>query len=248
MKITAKTSLFLVLAALATACAGSATDGAPAAGADGEEEQDLTEAPYLEVVKTNDAQGTTIVAHGLPAVTRASNPAGDLEEAAFLQEQRASVPGYVGFSFQMRSGMGSFTGSSLPLLTVDTKTSPPTVTVHQNFIDLANSQLKEGRWSRLVEHDAANNSVATSFGWKVTYEPKASSYPKLHVERYGRDVLTKGASYWDDYAYGPEGCSYTPELAAAAISTQHKALLLRVHYVTTPGCEIADNRFTEELP
>lgn len=239
-----KATFLASIAIFLGACAAT-NDGAEAQAAEGDE-QDLTEAPYLEVVKTDDAQGSKIVAHGLPAVSRNAD---GLELAALLMEKPSTVAGYTGYTFDERDGMGSFTGAEIPLLSVDTKTASPTVTVYQNFVDLANAKLKEGRWSRLVEHAATNNSVVTSFGWTVTYEPKAPSYPKLHVLRDGQNVLTKGAGYFKDQAFGPSGCSYVPELVSAAISTQHKAVLLRVHYNSAvESCAVTDKFFTEELP
>jgi len=246
---TAGTTLLLFVAALMTACAASGSDAAENGGTETGDEQDLTEAPYLEVVKTDDPQGTKIVAHGLPAVALTTNPAGSMELAALLLEVPSAVPGYVGFDFDERYSMGSFTGGTTPVLNVDSRTSPPTVTLHQDRIDQINARLKQERWSRLVEHPATNNTVTTGFGWTVTYEPKAASYPKLHVQRNGQDVLTKGAGYFADYAFGPSGCTYTPELVSAAVSTQHKALLLRVHYGSdAANCSVVDRYFTEALP
>ena len=240
-----KLGVFFVLASLVAACAGTESND-PTIPEEASDEQDLTEAPYFEVVKTDDAQGTRIVAHGMPAVAKIDS---GLEIASMLLEWPSSVPGYSSYMMDQRTGMGSFTGGTTPLLSIDTKTSPPTVTVQQRFVDLANQRLKDNRWSRLVEHAATDNSVSAGYGWKITYEPNASSYPKLNVERNGEQVLRKGASYWKDQAFGPSGCSYVPELASAAVSTQHKALLVRVHYeTTTPECAIIDKYFTEELP
>jgi hypothetical protein len=144
--------------------------------------------------------------------------------------------------------MGSFTGGTTPLLHVDARTSPPTVTLHAERIAQINARLREARWSRLVERPATNNTVTTTFGWTVTYDPAAARYAKLYVRRHGQEILTKGADYFADYAFGPAGCSYTPELASAAISTRHKALLLRVHYASSARCSIGDRYFTEALP
>jgi hypothetical protein len=246
MMKTAGTGLLFVLAAL-VGCAG--TDSAETSGAEAGDEQDLTEAPYLEVVKTDDAQGTKIVAHGLPAVATTTNPAGSMELAALLVEQPSAAPGYVGFELDERYSMGSFTGGTTPLITVDSRTSPPKVTVFQDRVDQINARLKENHWSRLVEHSATSNSVSTGDGWTVTYEPTAASYPKLHVLRNGEEVLKKGAGYFSDYAFGPQGCTYAAELASAAISTRHKALLMRVHYASSDvACSIGDRYFTEALP
>ena len=242
--------LTIALAAIASACGGDGSgDGLGPADAVGGDEQDLTEAPYVEVVDTRGAQGKAIVAHGLPAVSRTTNPAGSLVQAALLVERRSTVPGYVGYERDERVTMGSFTGSTTPLLTVDTRTSPPTVTVQQRYIDLVNERLKKDRWTRLVEHPATNDTVTTPFGWTVRYDGAAPGYPRIRVHRDGEEVLTKGAGYFGDYAFGPADCSYTPELASAAISTRHKALVMRVRY-RAPGdaCAIADRYFTEELP
>lgn len=240
-----RNATFLALLALLAGACAATNDAAEPDTTDGDE-QDLTEAPYLEVVKTDDAQGSKIVAHGLPAISRNAD---GLEQAALLREDPSKVPGYTSYVFDERDRMGSFTGAQMPLLSLNATTSSPTVTVHQNFIDYVNGKLKEGRWSRLVEHAATDNSVVTGFGWTVTYEPKAASSPKIHVSRNGENVLTKGAGYFRDEAFGPSGCAYVPELASAAVSTQHKAVLLRVHYDSTDAkCAIADRYFTEALP
>lgn len=241
-----KTSLLILLAGLMGACAADNVDSRSVEAGD---EQDLTDAPYLEVVKTDDAQGTKIVAHGLPAVATSTNPAGSLELAAMLVEEPSAAPGYTGYELDERYSIGSFTGATTPLLVVDSRTSPAKVTVFQDRVDQINARLKENKWSRFVEHDATDNTVATGYGWSLTYEPKASGYPKIHVSRNGAEVLKKGAGYFSDYAFGPPGCAYTPELASAAISTAHKALLMRVHYASSDAsCAINDRYFTEELP
>ena len=241
-------SLVLALAASVTACGDN---GSSPSGADGTiDEQDLTEAPYLEVVDTADAQGKRIVAHGLPAVSFGKNVDGSsYTRLALLAERLSAAPGYVGFTFDERNQMGSFTGSEMPLLGVDARTSPPTVTLLQDRIDQINERLKSERWSRLIERPATNNTVNTDFGFTVAYDGAAATYPRLHVHEDGTEILNKSVRYFADYAFGPQGCTYAPELASAAISKRHKALLLRVHYATSgDGCAIADGYFTEALP
>lgn len=247
----ARTTLLLMIAALVSACGSSGTDADTDenGGAEAGDEQDLTEAPYLEVVKTNDAQGQKVVAHGFPAITRLTNPAGSLVEIAFLNELPSSAPGYVGYEFEERDGMGSFTGGTTPLIAIDARTSPPTVNVLAERVPQLNDRIKETHWTHLVEHAGKGNTVDTGFGWTVTYDPNASKYAKLYVNRYGQNVQTKGASYVATSAYGPPGCTYTPELASAAISTRYKAVLFTIHYATSDAkCTVVDRRFTEELP
>jgi len=250
MRPTERTALLCVLSALLiTACGTSGGDGDESGGAEPGDEQDLTEAPYLEVVKTSDAQGSKVVAHGFPAITRLTNPAGSLVEAAFLNELPSAAPGYVGYEFEERDGMGSFTGGTTPLIAIDSRTSPPTVSVLAERVAPINDRIKQNHWTRLVEHAGKNNVVDTGFGWTVTYDPGAAKYAKLYVDHDGQRVQSKGASYIATSAYGPEGCTYTPELASAAISTRYKAVLFKVHYATSDAkCSVVDRYFTEELP
>lgn len=241
------TTLGLALVAILGGCASTADSTEKGGGVSGDEE-DLTQAPYLEVVTTADPQGKKIVAHGLPAVSRTTYPnnSGTYVQAALLLELPSAAPGYVGYELDLRDRMGSYTGGETPILTVDSRTTPPTVTLLQERVDEINAQLKKDHWSRLVEHPANANTVAAS-GWTVTYD--GAENPKLHVQQAGTAILDKSARYFADYAFGPAGCTYTPELASAALSKRYNALLLRVHYATSgAGCSVVDRYFTEALP
>lgn len=256
---TSSSSLRLVMISLlamtsATACfGGGEAGGAPESPALEEDEQDLAAAPTLEVVETDDVQGTRIRARGLPAVAESPVP-GDsgrtYVHAALLLETWSTAPGYASYALEERDRMGSFTGSTTPVMAVDPRTSPPTVTVLQDRIDRLNAELKNHRWSRFVEHPATNDSVATS-SWTVRYDRADADHPRLHVHRGATEVLNKSARYFSESVFGPQGCTYTPELASAAISSKHKALLVRVRYApsdTGAGCWIVDRYFTEALP